>query len=196
MTQTVNIKTNQKEILKKLGRKAKRHIPEATKWGINNTSKKLQKAYQVQSNKYLDSPTRFTTNAFAIGFATAKKLSGFVVVKDIQAKYLRWAFEGGTSTPSKKIAVPTENRKLNKFGNIPGKRQGVVKGKQVIRQTKRGAGVWSAPTKKTPAKLLIAFKTSINYRKTFPFYKIGKKIVDNVLPKELEKSFKKEMSRR
>ena len=42
MTQTVNIKTNQKEIVKKLGRKAKRHIPEATKWGINNTSKKLK----------------------------------------------------------------------------------------------------------------------------------------------------------
>ena len=38
MTQAINIKTNQKEVIKSLGRKYKKHIPEATRFALNNTA--------------------------------------------------------------------------------------------------------------------------------------------------------------
>tara|TARA_R110000824_G_scaffold85061_1_gene211623 strand:- start:53 stop:634 length:582 start_codon:yes stop_codon:yes gene_type:complete len=191
----INIKTNQKAVIKSLGRRSKKHIPKATKWALNNTAKSLSKAYSAQIQKKLDNPIPFTIRGFFIGFAKPSNLEAFVQVKDDVAKYLKWQIEGGVSTPTKKYAVPTPNRKLNQYGNIPGKSKGLVKNKQEIRKTKTGFGVWSIATKSKPAKLLIAFKSSINYAKKFPFFYIGKKFIANVLPKELKKSFKKEMRR-
>ena len=188
----ITIETNTKKVAKSISRKAKKHIPMATKWALNNTAKKLQKAYKVQAESKLDRPVKFTVNSFKIGFASPKRLQAFVVITDAAAKYLKWAIDGGVSG---KRAVPTTNAKLNKFGNIPGKAKGLRKGKQEIRKTKTGFGVWSAATKKAPGKLLVAFKSSVNYQKIFPFYKIGLKLVKRVLPKELDKSFRKEMRR-
>tara|TARA_R100000781_G_scaffold2292_3_gene3741 strand:+ start:8892 stop:9473 length:582 start_codon:yes stop_codon:yes gene_type:complete len=193
MAQSFDIRTNQKQVVKSLGRKAKKHIPEATRWAINNTAKKLQKAYKVQTEKKLDRPTKFTTNGFFIKYARRNNLEAFVQVKDVVAKYLKWQIEGGVSTPSRPEAVPTENRKLNKYGNIPGRQ--LVKSNNIVRPTKKGMGVWTNPKKGTP-KLLIAFKTSINYTKRFPFYKIGNNVIKNVFPKELKFSLRKEMRRK
>jgi hypothetical protein len=162
----------------------------ATKWALNNTAKKLQKAYKVQAESKLDRPVKFTVNSFKIGFASPKRLQAFVVITDAAAKYMKWAIDGGVSG---RRAVPTKNAKLNKYGNLPNKTK--LKANQEIRKTKTGFGVWSAATKKAPGKLLVAFKSSVNYQKIFPFYKIGIKLVKRVLPKELDKSFRKEMRR-
>ena len=189
----ITIETNTKKVAKSISRKAKKHIPMATKWALNNTAKKLQKAYKVQAESKLDRPVKFTVNSFIISWAFPNKLQASVAVSDAASKYLKWAIDGGVSG---KRAVPTSNAKLNKFGNIPGKKaKGLRKGKQEIRKTKTGFGVWSAATKKAPGKLLVAFKSSVNYQKIFPFYKIGFKLVKRVLPKELDKSFRKELRR-
>ena len=186
----ITIETNTKKVAKSISRKAKKHIPMATKWALNNTAKKLQKAYKVQAESKLDRPVKFTVNSFKIGFASPKRLIAFVAITDAAAKYMKWAIDGGVSG---RRAVPTKNAKLNKYGNLPNKTK--LKANQEIRKTKTGFGVWSAATKKAPGKLLVAFKSSVNYQKIFPFYKIGLKLVKRVLPKELDKSFRKEMRR-
>tara|TARA_B100000427_G_scaffold329384_2_gene345347 strand:+ start:1110 stop:1691 length:582 start_codon:yes stop_codon:yes gene_type:complete len=193
----MKITTNTKEILKELTRKEKKHIPEATYWALKNTAKKVQTALEVQTEKKLDRPTRFTQKAFGIQWPKRNKLglTTRIYIKDIQAEYLRWMIEGGTNTnKGKKIPVPTNNARVNKFGNIPGKKSGVVKNKQEIRKTKTGGGVW---TKTKVPKLIIAFKDSITYAKDrYPFYKIGYSVVNNVYPKELTKSLRKEMQKK
>ena len=193
---SITIETNAKKVAKSIGRKAKKHIPMATKWALNNTAKKLQKAYKVQAEKKLDRPTNkgraSTVESFKIGFASPKHLQAFVAISDVASKYMKWAIDGGVSG---KRSIPTSNRKLNDYGNIPNKKAGLVKGNQEIRKTKTGFGVWSAATKKAPGKLLVAFKSSVNYQKIFPFYKIGTNLINRVLPKEMDKSFKKMIRR-
>ena len=193
---SITIETNAKKVAKSIGRKAKKHIPMATKWALNNTADKLQKAYKVQAIKKLDRPTdkgrSSTLESFKVGYASPKNLKAFVVITDVASKYMKWAIDGGVSG---KRSIPTSNRKLNDYGNIPNKRGGLVKGKQEIRKTKTGFGVWSAATKRKPGKLLVAFKSSVNYQKIFPFYKIGTNLINRVLPKEMDKSFKKMIRR-
>ena len=43
MTQAINIKSNSKQIQKQLGRKYKKHLPEATRFALNNTAKKYKR---------------------------------------------------------------------------------------------------------------------------------------------------------
>ena len=102
MTQAFNIKTNQKEIVKQLGRKYKKHMPEATRFALNNTAKKLQKAYKAQAVQKLDRPVPFTLRGFKVGFAKRTKLESFVVITDAVAKYLKYQIEGALS-PSKNL---------------------------------------------------------------------------------------------
>jgi len=193
MTQAINIKSNSKQIQKQLGRKYKKHLPEATRFALNNTAKKLQKAYKAQAQQKLDRPTPFTLKGFNIGFAKKSNLQSFVVISDVVAKYMKWQIEGGTSTPLHPEAVPTQNRKLNKYGNIPGRK--LVGAKAKVMPTKTGMGVYQIYKKQQP-KLLIAFKKTINYAKRFPFYKIGNGVVKNVFPKELRFSLRKEMNKK
>ena len=193
MTQAINIKTNQKEVIKSLGRKYKKHIPEATRFALNNTAKKLQKSYKVQAQQKLDRPVPFTLRGFKIGFASRRKLESFVVITDAVAKYLKFQIEGGPSTPKHPEAVPTQNQPLNKYGNIARKK--LVGANMEVRPTKTGMGVWKV-YKKKPPQLLVAFKKTIRYAKRFPFYKIGNGVVKNVFPKELRFSLRKEMQKK
>lgn len=186
---TIRVTSNIKEVTKTLKRKEKKHIPDATRVALNETAKKLQKIYQIQTKQYLDNPTPFTQKGFAVQFARRNMLKASVFIKDIQAKYLSYQIDGGTMTnKGKKIPVPTKHRKLNQYGNIPGKRKGVVKGNQEIKTIGKTTGVFTKG--KTP-KLLIVFKDAINYtKKRFPFFAIGEKVVANVLPKEMKRLLK------
>ena len=134
MTQAINIKSNSKQIQKQLGRKYKKHLPEATRFALNNTAKKLQKAYKVQAVKNLDRPVPFTLRGFKIGFASRRKLESFVVITDAVAKYLKYQIEGGISRPTRPEAVPTQNQPLNKYGNIARKK--LVGGNMEVKPTK------------------------------------------------------------
>lgn len=193
MTTTINIKSNSKQIQKQLGRKYKKHLPEATRWALNNTAKKLNRTYKKQAVKTLDRPVPFTLRGFKIGFASKRKLESFVVVTDAVAKYLKFQVEGGIARPTKPEAVPTENQSLNKYGNIARKK--LVGNNMEVRPTKTGMGIWKIYKKKPPV-LLVAFKKTINYKKRFPFYKIGNGVVKSNFPKELRFSLRREFAKK
>ncbi len=95
------------------------------------------------------------------------------------ANYLKYQIDGGIRSSSKKFAIPTDNAKLNKYGNIPGKKSGVVKGKnQKILTINNMTGVYQTHKDRT-VKLLIAFKDKAVYKIKFPFYKIGQGFINS-----------------
>jgi hypothetical protein len=181
----IDVKTNIKEVTKDLSRTQKKQIPFATANAINTTLFQLRKEMGKQTIKKLDRPTPFTQKGFMVEKANKKNLFGILFIKDAVAKYLNFQIEGGVRTSNKKIAIPTKNAKLNKYGNIPGKRTGVVKGKkQKILTINNMTGVYETHKDKT-VKLLIAFKDKAVYQAKFPFYKIGQGFINNKFNKNM-----------
>ena len=198
MTQAFNIKTNQKEIVKQLGRKYKKHMPEATQDAINATAFKLRKTYIAQARQKFDNPTSFTLNAFVVKKATLKKLTAKVFIQDKQnqAKYLAPQIEGGSQPRHKgSYVVPVEGTPLNEQGNLKFRKNLTGAGRHV-RKTKTGWGLYTKGTKKKPSQLLAVFKKIINYDAIFPFYKIGFGLVERTFPKKMKQKLKYYMKKK
>lgn len=195
----VNVKTNIKEITKWTTSVQKKQIPFATAMAINatlgigkgNTGKKLDKVLGQQMEQKLDNPTPRTKKAFYRLRATKTNLTGVLGFVDWAAKYMQYQIEGGTRASGKKFGIPTKNAKLNKYGNIPNRKDGLVKKKNQKIMTINGmTGVWETHKDRT-VKLIIAFKNSATYKPKFPFYKIAAGYVN----KNFTKNFIKEMNK-
>tara|TARA_R100000664_G_C2738779_1_gene127647 strand:+ start:764 stop:1360 length:597 start_codon:yes stop_codon:yes gene_type:complete len=189
----IKIKDNIKQFSKGLTNVEKKKLPLITRSAINNTLFGLKKEMAKQTIKKLDKPTPFTQKGFFIDKAKGKKLSGKLFIRPEVAKYLRWVIDGGLRDEKRMIPVPfTANARLNKFGNIVGKRSGLIKKKsQFIGTIKNITGVWERFNKGKNVKLIIGFKPSVQYEGgKFPFYRIGKKYVENTFNKHLTKAYK------
>lgn len=184
---SLDVRLDIKQVTKSLNRLQRKQVPFATALALTKTVQDIKRAEDKQLETKLHKPTRFTRGA--IGFKGAKKnnLVAYVFVKDIQAKYLRYQISGGRRiTAGKGTGVPTRNRKLNAFGNIPGRRKGLVKGKKQFVATINGiSGVWerTGNKKKRGVKLLIAFEKVVKYEKRFPFYKIAEGVARARFPR-------------
>ena len=179
---------------KKMLRGFQKQIPFATATALTDTVKAVQRAEQKQMPRKLDRPTPFTIRGIAFEKATKSKLSARVFILPIQARYLRYQIEGGTRRATGRgFGVPTKRARLNKFGNIPGRRKGLVKKKnQFIGEIGGILGVWErghynkrgefttrGKSRATSVKLIVAFVQSVEYRKRFPFYKIGDGVINS-----------------
>ena len=123
----INVKSNIKEITKFTTNVQKKQIPFATSVAINNTLFDLKKEMAKQMDKKLDRPTPFTKRGFFINKAKKNLLVGVLLMKDIVANYMQYQIEGGTRNTGKRIPVPYQpNARLNKFGNIIGKKTGLI----------------------------------------------------------------------
>ena len=188
----IKIKDNIKEFTKGLNKVAKSKLPQITRSAVNNTLFGLRKEMKKQIVKKLDRPTPFTQNAFHVDRMKGKKLSGALVIRDVQADYLKFAIDGGLRDESKLLPIPYKpNARLNKFGNIIGKRTGLIKKKtQFIGTIKGITGVWERFNKNKNVKLIIGLKETANYEGgKFPFYRIGRKYIDSTFGKQLKKAY-------
>tara|TARA_R100001015_G_C4571613_1_gene129585 strand:+ start:318 stop:905 length:588 start_codon:yes stop_codon:yes gene_type:complete len=185
----INVKNNIKEITKFTTTVQKKQIPFATSVAINNTLFDLKKEMAKQMDKKLDRPTPFTKRGFFINKAKKNLLVGVLLMKDIVANYMQYQIEGGTRTTGKQIPVPYKpNARLNKFGNIIGKRTGLIKkNTQFIGNVSGTEGVYERT--KDGLKLIIGFERSVNYRPRFPFYIIAEKFSNAVFDKKFVKAF-------
>ena len=159
----------------------KNRIPSAIAKGLNLTGEDINKRLARSMSNYIDRPTPFTLRAFGLTFATKRTERARVFIKDIQAKYLIWQIEGGTRTAQGVgTGVPVRGvKKLNQYGNIPGRRSGLVKGKrQFIARMGGRTGVWERTGgKKNPVtRLVIGFHKRVTYRPRWPYYKLVKEI--------------------
>ena len=181
----IDIKTNIKEVTKGLSKTQKKQIPFATANAINATLFQLRKEMGKQTKKKLDNPTPFTQKGFMVQKANKKNLFGLLYLKDEVAKYLKYQIDGGVRSNSKKFAIPTRHAKLNQYGNIAGKKSGVVKGKnQKILTIGNMTGVYKTHKGKV-VDLLIAFKDKAVYKAKFPFYQIGQGFINNKFNKNM-----------
>jgi hypothetical protein len=190
----VNIKSNIKEVTKGMSSMQKKQIPFATANAINTTLFMLKKEMAKQTIKKLNNPTPFTQRGFLVDKAKKTKLFGSLFAKKEVANYLHYQVEGGTRSSGKKFAIPTDNAKLNKYGNIPNKKGGVVKkSNQKIMTVKGMTGVYETHKNKT-LKLIIAFKNSATYKAKFPFYIIAEKFTKAKFDKNFAQALKKALS--
>ena len=185
----INVKSNIKEITKFTTTVQKKQIPFATSVAINNTLFDLKKEMAKQMDKKLDRPTPFTKRGFFINKAKKNLLVGVLLMKDIVANYMQYQIEGGTRTTGKQIPVPYKpNARLNKFGNIIGKRTGLIKkNTQFIGNVSGTEGVYERT--KQGLKLIIGFERSVTYRPRFPFYVIATKFSNAVFDRKFAKAF-------
>lgn len=198
----IKIKDNIKQFTKGLSKVEKKQIPFATAQAINATlgigkgkkDKGLDREFAKQMVKKLDRPRPQTTKAFYRKPAKKAHLVGELGLQDWAAKFLTYQIDGGVRSGAKKIPVPiTKNKRLNKFGNIAGKRSGLVKGSKEFIATIGGAtGVWKQGRKGQQPTLLIKFHDSVKYdKKPFDFYKIGNRYVSNTFVRQMKKSLTK-----
>ncbi len=190
----IKIKDNIKQFTKGLSKVQKKQIPFATAQAINGTLFGLKKEMAKQTVKKLDRPVGFTQRGFLIDKAKKTKQIGVLRIRPEVADYLKFQIDGGVRSGAKKIPVPiSKNKRLNKFGNIAGKRSGLVKGKKEFIATIGGAtGVWKQGRKGQQPTLLIKFHDSVKYdKKPFDFYKIGKGYIDNTYDKQFKKALTK-----
>ena len=194
----INIKTNNKEFAKKMTNLQKKQIPFASSQAINETLVGLKKEMFKQTEKKLDRPTRTTQNGCFVKRSNKKNLTGVLGIKDFVAKYLHYQIEGGVRSTGKKIPVPYKpNARLNKFGNIPSKRRGLIKrpNKQFIAKINGVSGVYEKFGKGgSQVKLLIAFEDTVTYdKKIFPFYQIANGYINNTYNRKLQKALTRAM---
>jgi hypothetical protein len=191
----IKVKDNSKQLAKKLTAMQKKQLPFATAQAINNTLFGLRKEMAKQTVKKLDRPVPFTQRGFLVTKAKKTNLVGVLRIKPEVESYLQYQIDGGVRKPSsKKIPVPiTKNKRLNKYGNIAGKRGGLVKGSKEFIATIGGAtGVWKENRKGQPPTLLIKFHDSVKYsKKPFDFYKIGRGYINGTYNRQLTKALAK-----
>lgn len=190
----IKIKDNIKEFSKKLNSFQKKQIPFAASQAINNTLFGLRKEMAKQTVKKLDRPVPFTQRGFLVEKSKKTNLVGILKIKPEVAQYLKFQIDGGIRSRAKKIPVPiVKNKRLNKYGNIAGKRTGLVKGsKEFIGTIKGVTGVWKQGKKGETPTLLIKFHDSVKYdKKPFDFYKIGRGYINNTYNRQLTKALTK-----
>jgi len=163
---------------------AKDQIPFATSLALNKAADVVVNDITQGIRTNLDKPTRFTELAFKTQSgrfkgirATKKNLVARIIPGEAQSTYLKYQVHGGSRRANRsKIAVPTRNVKLNKFGNVPGRRSGLIKNpNQFAGEIKGIDGIWERYGKKKRAiRLLHGFSHSVRYEKRMPLYKISR----------------------
>jgi hypothetical protein len=186
----VSVKSNIKEFSKDLKRFKDIDVPKITYITLNETAKRTKQLEQTAMKKYLDRPKPQTLNALFIKYARKTKPVVTLTFREWADEFMRFAVFGGVRKVNNTGIPIKANKRLNQFGNIPGRRSGLVKGKNEFIATIKGhTGVWkrTGKGKNAKLKLLINFYSNPKYEKIFPFHRIAKKAVNIHLPLKFKK---------
>ena len=196
----LNINADIKPLLKNLN-KSDIKVKFAIKDGIDSTLDLVKKAEIHQLKKDIDRPTPFTQNAFVVKKTRFNDVSfeGRVITKPIQEKYLMTQVYGGVVQAKRSyIGVPTKKADLNAYGNLKGRRSGLVKRRtDFIANVNNIRGVYRRVGKGENQKLdlIVGFERSVNYSKRFKFFEAGNRVVRNHLKKRLQIQINKKFKR-
>jgi hypothetical protein len=196
----LNINADIKPLLKNLN-KSDTKVKFAIKDGIDSTLDLVKKAEIHQLKKDIDRPTPFTQNAFVVKKTRFNDVGfeGRVITKPIQEKYLMTQVYGGVVQAKRSyIGVPTKKADLNAYGNLKGRRSGLVKRRtDFIANVNNIRGVYRRVGKGENQKLdlIVGFERSVNYSKRFKFFEAGNRVVRNHLKKRLQIQINKKFKR-
>ena len=196
----IKIETNINRVVKKLNVIERQQIPFAASVAINETlgmgrtkGKGLDGVLGREMIKRLDRPMTRTTKAFFRKAANKKKLDGTLGFFDWASDFMKFLVFGGTRATGKNIPIPfKQNARLNQFGNIVGKKSGLIKKKSQFFGNLGGVeGVFEKSKNESRPRLIIGFKKSVNYKPIFPFYEIAGRYINFTLPKKFDAALKK-----
>lgn len=164
---------------------------------VNETANNVRRAYRLQAVRKLDRPTKTTVNGMYVKYAKNKRnIVATLGLKDYVEEYLDKQIAGGTGGST---AVPV-TLKLNRYGNIAGRRGGAVKkiaSRKNYFAAKRGgnlpAGIYKrvGGKKSRKLKMVIAFEQSVKFRSRFPYFKMVRGVVRNTFDHEMKKALEK-----
>jgi hypothetical protein len=181
----VKIETNIKPVMKQFVKFQKVDIPNITRIAINETAVRVKEIEQAGMKKHLHKPRKQTINALFVQFARRNKLEATITYRDWAQSFMKLQIFGGIRRVTN-TAVPTVNARLNQHGNIPGRKTGVVKGKNQFRATINGIyGVWQR--NKNGLKIIHRFESNPQYEARFPFHRIGLKAIRHTWPRKFKK---------
>lgn len=164
--------------------------------GVNRTAVQMQRATITSMSRTIDRPTPFTLNATAIHRADRNRLSAKLYIRPIQARYLRYAIQGGTlPTILEPIQVNTD-----RHGNIRGKRGGMQKiasmGRKRFVATINGTtGVWQrhGPGGRR-IKLLVKSNENARREPRWDFFGIGERVARQRLQRDVREAIQREIN--
>ncbi len=106
-----------------------------------------------------DRPTPFTTRGITIISARKTRLEARVLVKDVQAEYLRLQEAGGMRQPKKRAIITPRAVKLNQYGNIPQRGLARLKAKKTtfVGTVQGVGGFWERDEEEGKVRLLARF---------------------------------------
>jgi len=154
----------------------KKQVPFAASIAMNKTAASIQKVEKAAMKRELDQPRPATVKGIRVSRSNKRNLRAAVFVLPAIDKFLRYQVQGGTRSPRGKAeAVPVQLR-LNRYGNIPGRRQGklakLLNRPDTFSGTVKGvAGIYQRVGKgKRFLKLLVAYENRVTYKRRFNFY--------------------------
>lgn len=176
----------------------RRQLPFATASALTDTARyDVAPAIERRIEQAFDNPVPFTLKGVGFRWATKNNLVSTVLIKPIQAKYLKIEEEGGTRFPAKRALVMPVGQKLNQYGNLPkGTVQRLLARPDVFSGQVNGVGgIWQRTydraTKQRGVKLLIAWEDKASYKPRFGFYETARKAAEQHFPRRWEAAFSK-----
>jgi hypothetical protein len=199
-----SIRSNVKEISKKLSALAYKQIDFAAAQAINTLAKRVKAAESGQIKAIFKHPKPFTVNSVAVKGATKATLTAVVYVRPIAAKYLLPYEDGGSHVlPGKALLNPKDIR-LDQYGQLTRATLRRLKGMPNVFigpvKTAHGSvnGVWQRvkASKGKPAhlKLLIRFGDALPVTKQLKFGSTAQKVIDRGLVKAFSDAMAKALA--
>lgn len=202
----ISIKSDLKRIERQLTDMAKKQVPFALANALNEVAFSARESSQQQMKDELDNPTPFTVSGVRVKKASKRKPQAEVYITQQVWDYLKWQVKGGRKGSNNRVPLPSV--RLNKYGNIPGKRKGLIKNRhQFIAKRGDVVGLWergtlsskgkfsrSSKKKSSSVRLLVYFADSASYQKRFKFregvMKVVRREFSGAFRRQLDKAMK------
>ena len=194
----LNLKTDFKKLSKNLNSMQRTQLPFVISKTLNDGAfaaidrNNPEGVKQKAKDTFEGGATPFTVGGFRFKKSTKRNLTAFVFIESAREKYMKFQIQGGTRQPNRKrILVPTDNIRLNKFGNLTKATrnklfedktkffEGIPKG--LTGENNRGIWERYGRNKANPngrqIRMVANFVNQAQYRPKFPF----KKTVEGVV---------------
>ncbi|OOG61436.1 hypothetical protein B0E46_15780 [Rhodanobacter sp. B04] len=184
----ISIRSNIKEVSKKLTALAHKQIDYATTLALNSLAKRVQIAEQGQIKATFKHPKPFTVNAVGMRGATKQTLTAIVFIRPVAAKYLAPYEDGGSHVLPGRALLNPKNIRLDQYGQLTRATLKRLKAMPNVFigpvKTAHGTvnGVWqrikASRGKPAHLKLLIRFGDALPVNKRLQFGSTGKKVIE------------------
>jgi hypothetical protein len=220
----IDIRSNIKEIERRLSALAWKQVPFATSQALNALGRTTIKMEQANEQKELDKPKPFTTGALRLIGASKGRQYVTIRMLDATARYLAPYQDGGKNTLNGKALLKPVGAmtSLDQFGNLPRSLLRQLKGRSDVFigrvQTKAGivSGVWQrsvAEGSRVQArkgskvvrtskglntgghlKLLIKFEDAHDVKQNLDWFGVAERHINSQFNKEFGKALAKAMA--